>query len=105
MKQKSVEEKRLWKYEGIWRCFSMARDNGRSFEVESANFRGFNNDIVPRNTVGVKFVQIVREARNEVVVNRITSKFDSDDCATLHRSFYEMRKLICKPHVTVCKRE
>ena len=62
MEQESIEEKRLWKYEGIRRCFSMAGNNRHSLEVEDANFRGFNNDIVPRNTVALKFIQIVREA-------------------------------------------
>ena len=62
MKQESVEEKRLWKYEGIRGCFSMAGNNRRSLEVENANFRGFNNDIVLRNTITLKFIQIVREA-------------------------------------------
>ena len=105
MEQESVEEKRLWKNEGIWWCFSIAGNNRRSFEVEYANFRGFDNDIVPRNTVRLKFIQIVREAWNEIVVNIITSKFYGNDRATLHRSLYRTRKLISKLHGTVWKRE
>jgi len=77
----------------------MAGDNRRSSEVESAYFRGFNDDIVPR-TAAIKFIQIIREAGNEVVVNTITSKIDGDDCANLRRVVY-VRKLISKLHSTI----
>ena len=83
----------------------MAGNNRRSLEVENANFRGFNNDVVPRDTVTLKFIQIVREARNEVVVDIITSKFDGDDCATLYSIVHRTRKLISKPHTAIGKRE
>ena len=98
--QKPVEEHRLWKYKRIRRCFTMADDNRGSPEMESAHFRRFNNDIVP-GTVAIKFIQIVREARNEVVVNTIASKIDGDDCAKLLKTVYRTRQLITKLHSIV----
>ena len=77
----------------------MAGGNRRSLEVESAHFRGVNNNVVLR-TMSIEFIQIVCEARNEVIVDAIASKIDGDDCANLLRLVY-MRELINKLHSTV----